>query len=284
MPYIIEKADLSTQNEIVCFLKKHENYALFLLGNLEAHGLNLSEAPNSANYQIIRLNKEIVTVFALTKRGNLLIQSTVQEPIFDILMQACSAEPIHLTGLLGEWEFCASFWTFLKAHNVIKTDLFTTKEILYCKKIANLAPKTRSTVRYLTADDFPQWKIIRFDYLKEEGLPHDLTCEQLKAQFLTKVQEKIIWGYFDKHTLVSVAELNAKALGAGQVGGVYTAPLFRKKGYAKAVLLQMMHDVRQTHNLHKLLIFTRENNDAANHLYRSLDVDHIGYFAMFFGS
>ncbi len=284
MKFSIEKVDPSSQEEVICFLQKHENYALFLLGNLAAHGVTLSEAPNSANFQLIRSSQKIVAVFALTRRGNLLVQASLQESIFDILLQACLAEKVPLTGLLGEWNFCSSFWKFLKTKKIITTDIFTTKEILYSKQIPSFTDIIQAPVRYLTAKDYPQWKILRFDYLAEEGIPHDLTSEQLHEQFLTKAQEKIIWGYFCQDTLVSIAELNAKAIGIGQVGGVYTAPLFRKKGYAKAILSQMMIDVRKTHNLHKLLIFTQENNNASNRLYESLEASRIGYFAMFFGS
>lgn len=101
MHFSIEKVDPSSQEEAICFLKNHANYSLFLLGNLKAHGPVLSKAPNSANFHIIRSSQKIIAIFALTKRGNLLVQSTLHEPIFEILLQECEKEPIPITGLLG---------------------------------------------------------------------------------------------------------------------------------------------------------------------------------------
>ncbi len=283
MIFSLEKVDQSSLDELIYFLKKYENHTLFLLGNLADNGHSLTQAPNSANYHIIRFSQEIVAVFALTKRGNLLIQSTIQDPIFEILLQTCLEESIPLTGLLGEWEFCSSFWNFLKSKNIIQTDIFTSKEILYSKNIPVLENHCHSSVRSLTPTDFSQWEPLRYDYLAEAGLPQDLTTEQLQEQFLSKAKEQIIWGCFHENTLISIAELNAKALGLGQVGGVYTVPSFRNKGYAKSVLHQLMYDAHNIHNLHKLLIFTGEHNVSANHLYRSIDATFLGYFAMFFG-
>jgi hypothetical protein len=40
--------------EVKQFLLKHENFSLFLLGNLEAYGHKLGQSPNSVNYKVIR--------------------------------------------------------------------------------------------------------------------------------------------------------------------------------------------------------------------------------------
>lgn len=280
----LEKVDQSSLSEMIYFLKRYENYTLFLLGNLADHGYILTEAPNSANYHIIRSSQEIIAVFALTKRGNLLIQSKLQEPIFEMLLQACLNEALPLSGLLGEWDFCSSFWHFLKTNNVIQTDIFTSKEILYSKEIPTFENQHHSSVRILIPNDFSQWEVLRHDYLAETGLPHDLTSQQLQTQFVTKTKEKIIWGCFRDNELISIAELNAKAFGMGQVGGVYTVPLCRNQGYAKSVLYQLIYDSYRIHDLHKLLIFTGEHNVSANHLYQSIDAKFIGYFGMFFGT
>ena len=81
-----------------------------------------------------------------------------------------------------------------------------------------------------------------------------------------------------------MAEFNAKAMDLGQVGGVYTTPAHRKKGFAQSVMRQLITDAGKVHQIRKLIIFTGENNQPARRLYESLGVHPIGYYALMFGN
>jgi RimJ/RimL family protein N-acetyltransferase len=281
--FSVEKVSPDTQEEMVDFLKRHENYSLFLLGNFENYGAILSDSPYSGNFKLIRSSDEIVSVFCLTKKGSLLIQSVILEPIFDFVLASCLQEPIPITGLVGNWDFCQLFWKFLKQKALIQSETFASKEILYKLDLSKISYPLNPDVRILTADDYNQWKPLRLAYLQEEGFPNDLNDEQLLQSFLEKCKKRIIWGYFLMDRLVSIADLNAKASDLGQLGGVYTDPNFRKKGYSKAVIHKLVSDIKEIHNIRKLIIFTGENNFPAQKLYESLAVNPVGYFALLFG-
>lgn len=283
MQYQIEPINNSNQFEMLEFLKQHENYTLFLLGNFENYGFKLSQAPYSGNFKLIRSHDEIVGVFSLTKKGSLLIEVKARDSIFEIVLKSCLEESISLTGLVGNWEFCNPFWNFLKNKKIIQTETFNSKEILYSVDLSNVSSLPQPNVRLLTEADYLQWKPLRLDYLMEEGIPNDLSDEQLFDIYLDKVRKKIIWGFFLQDKLVSIADLNAKALDLGQVGGVYTAPSFRKKGYSKSVMQQLLLDAKKLHSIRKLIIFTGEKNFPAQKLYNALGVQHIGYFSLLFG-
>jgi|GEM_PF-270460 len=282
-PLEVEKISSSNQDEMIAFLKRHENYSLFLLGNFENYGVMLSEAPYSGNFKLIRSSNEIVAVFCLAKKGSLLIQSIIREAVFDLVLTSCIEEGIPLTGLVGDWEFCHIFWQFLKDKKVIQKETFTSKEILYQVDLSKISSLPQPNVRLLTDDDYSQWKPLRLDYLVEEGFPNDLNDEQLLEIFIDKCRKKIIWGFFLKGQLVSIADLNAKALDMGQLGGVYTHPNFRKKGYSKSVILKLLSDIKDIHGMRKLIIFTGENNLPAQKLYESIGVYQVGNFALLFG-
>ena len=283
MDVTIEKVSPSSENEMLDFLKKHENFSLFLLGNFENYGSSLSESPYSGNFKLIRSSDKIVGVFSLTKKGNLLIETTLQNEIFDLVLDACRQESISLQGIVGNWKFCEPFWDYLKAKKVIQKEIFNSKEILYQLELAKSSYISPLNVRVLSQNDFEQWKPLRLDYLNESGLSNELTDEQFRQQFLLKIAKKIIWGYFLKDTLVSIADLNAKALDLGQVGGVYTDPSFRKRGYSTAVMNKLLSDAKHLHGIRKLIIFTGENNHAAQKVYLSLGATPVGHFALFFG-
>lgn len=284
MRYSVETITQSSQHEMLNFLKEHENYTLFLLSNFESYGTTLTEAPYSGNFKLIRSQGRVVGVFCLTRKGNLLIESILQEPIFDIVIDACHQESMTLKGVVGNWNFCGPFWKYLKTKQIIQKEIFTSKEILYSVDLYNHDFLPQPNIRFLTEIDFVQWKPLRLDYLIEEGLPNDLTDGQLLDEFLDKAKKRIMWGLFLKNTLVSIADLNAKAFDLGQVGGVYTMPRFRQRGYSKSVMKQLLLDAKELHKIRKLIIFTGEQNFPAQKLYNSLGVSQIGYFALLFGN
>jgi hypothetical protein len=78
-----------------------------------------------------------------------------------------------------------------------------------------LAFHDQTSVKLLASEDYSQWIKLEVDYLKELGIPNDLSEAQLHDQFCRKTKEKISWGLFAEGQLVSVAELNAKAMDLG---------------------------------------------------------------------
>lgn len=283
MQYSIETVSQHSQHEMLDFLKERENYTLFLLGNFENYGATLTDAPYSGNFKLIRSQGQVVGVFCLTRKGSLIIETILQEPIFDIVIDACRQESMPLKGVVGNWNFCGQFWEYLKAKRIIQRELFTSKEILYSIDLHKQDFLPQANVRFLTETDYIQWKPLRIDYLVESGIPNDLTDVQLLEQFLDKAKKKMTWGLFLENTLVSIADLNAKALDLGQVGGVYTIPSVRQRGYSKSVMKQLLQDAREFHKIRKLIIFTGDKNSSAQKLYNSLGVSQIGYYALLFG-
>ena len=281
---LVELVNESNLEQVFSFLSDNENFSLFLLGNLEAHGPKLTTSPNSGNFKLIRCEGQIVAVFSLTRRGNLVVQSSIaDEWVLEKILDACREEYLPILGLLGEWSFCQKFWSLLKQKGIIQKEIFVSKEILYTVDLSKAAAFNSPNVRLLVSEDFYNWKLHRLAYLKEEGLPNDLSQEQLHELFLEKVKDRISWGYFEDHNLVSMAELNAKAKDLGQVGGVYTTLASRKQGFAQAVMRGIMKDARDLHKIRKLIIFTGETNIKARRLYESLDVHPVGYYALMFG-
>lgn len=282
-PYLVEHVNDSNKRDMLGFLKNHEDFTLFLLNNFENYGFKLTEAPFSGNYKLIRSGEKVVAVFCLTRKGSLLIESLVKEPIFDIVLSACREESISLTGVVGNWNFCSQFWKFLRDRKVIK-ELYESKDTLFCLDLSNYISSPQPFVRLLTESDYNLWKPLRLAFIKEEGFPNDFTDEQWLNLFREKVDKKIIWGYFKEDRLISTADLNAKASDLGQVGGVYTLPRYRRKGYSKTVMKQLLYDAKEKHHIKKLIIFTGEKNLPALNLYIDLGGIQKGYFALLFGS
>ncbi len=266
------------------FLRQHVETSLFLLSNLVAHGFRLGEGMNSGNYRYIEDAGEVVSVFALTRRGNLLAETGGRDDLADAILSACEGEPTPITGVVGEWTAAESLWRRLCSNRRFQS-VHASKEILYRLGLRSLARhETGSLVRRLEPSDFDRWEPLNTAYLKEEGLPVHGTLDQRRDAFVNQATEGHWWGRPEGAHLVAIAGLNATFDSLGQVGGVFTVPERRRRGLGRAVMLALLEDASLHLGLKKLILFTGEHNEAARRLYESIGFSKIGYFGLLFGS
>lgn len=127
----VEKLTDLDQKKANAFLSKYENTSVFLLGNLDEHGPSLTSHANSGNFKLLCRGEEVIGIFCLTKRGNLLVQSELIQPVFELITKSCQEEDIKIRGVIGDWTFAKDFWQYLKAHKMIQKEIFYSKEINY---------------------------------------------------------------------------------------------------------------------------------------------------------
>jgi predicted GNAT family acetyltransferase len=268
--------------EVVAFLKRHEEYCLFLMSNLEKCGPYIGESPYSGNTHVLRKGGEIAAVFMLTREGVLVIYSELGEEVFEEILEKCLQEGITLRGITGKWSFCDTYWEWLKRKGAIGKETVKGKDILYSAEREAFVGEVQKGVRLLTAEDFKEWWKHRVAYCQELNLPVLLEEEKMQSIYLEKVEAEKIWGYFKEGKLIAMGDLNAKALDLAQVGGVYTIPSERRNGYSKRLMKHIIHESFETLRLRKLVLFTPEMNQASRRVYESLGMKHEGYYALFF--
>lgn len=278
-----EKVTSKSKDELIIFLKKHEEYSLFLLSNVETYGLTLSDALYSGNFKILRDEEQIIAAFCLTKKGTVLVHSIKQDtPIYDAMIEACLEEKIVISGVLGEWEFSHALWNQLKQRTIIRQETFIEREVLYTLNITQIAYLPETNVRLLHPTDFDKWVKLREAYVEELGFP-GYSIEEMRTEFLLKAAQRITWGLFLDEKLVAIADLNAHFSDLGQLGGVFTIPEFRKRGLSTRLIRHLIYDLKSFHQIRKLIIFTGEKNLAARRVYESLGINRYGYYALLFG-
>ena len=270
------------------FLKSRYETSMFLLGNRETTGTTLGDHPNSANFKLLMAGNVVVAVFALSRRGNLLVSvddKDVSPELIGAIVEASRTEGMPFKGVIGPWAGASAVHAELKKEKLLGDATFSSQELLYRleftsqKKVAAREPRCR----LFTLEDYESWKPLRFAYMAEEGLKQDLTEDQLRMSFDTMVKGKAAWGYFDSSSrLVAMVGLNAKALDIGQVGGVFTVPEKRRQGLSRAAMITMMEDCRLIHGIQRMILFTGQKSFAAQGLYESLGYQRIGYFGLIF--
>ena len=271
------------------FLEAHVEASLFLLSNLAIFGPRLTEHWNSGNYRFVEEAGRVVAVFSLTRRGNLILQAGGRADLAEAILEACESEPMEVCGVMGEWPTAEALWNLLRADPRFEPGL-SSKDVLYRLPLARTADQPRRslppgvTVRSLEPNDYQQWERLNIAYCAEMNLPVPVLDDAHEAEFGRRSRARWWWGAFSGPQLVAIAGLNAAYGVVGQVGGVYTRPADRKKGWSRAVMALLVEDGRDYHQFEKLVLFTNEENLGARRLYESLRFELVGTFGLLLGS
>ena len=271
------------------FLEAHVETSLFLLSNLALFGPRLGEHWNSGNYRLLEEAGRIVAVFCLTRRGNLLVQAGGRADLARPILAACKGEVAEVCGVAGEWSTAAAVRDLLRLDPGFEPGE-GAKDVLYHlalvgnTTIAHAALPHGLTVRALEARDFRQWERLNTAYLVELRLPLPVVDAAHEEEFARRARARWWWGAFAGSQLAATVALNAAYGVVGQIGGVYTRPADRKKGFARAALQLLIEDSREHHGFEKLILFTGEDNQGARRLYESLGFEAAGAFGLLLGS
>tara|TARA_Y100001935_G_scaffold249679_1_gene248640 strand:- start:237 stop:1118 length:882 start_codon:yes stop_codon:yes gene_type:complete len=277
----IQQIENSSDSKVLDFLNRFEETSQFLINNLSTYGPRLTDHHNSGNFKAILKNEEIIGVFCLSLRGNLLIQTS--EPLASkLIAEDCGKESHLIKGLIGDWNSVAPLFEYLKKSNSDFAPTLIEKEVLYRLDLKsehqNLVKDQR--VRFLNENDFDPWLVQSKLYNEELNLPNPLSEDQIRHSFNEAVLRKMWWGLFENSRLLSRAGLNSSGNKVGQVGGVFTPHEYRKQGLAKSTMLHMLCDCRDHFGHYKSILFTGESDVAARKLYESIGYSHIGYFGL----
>ena len=289
------------------FLEAHVDTSLFLLSNLAIFGPSLTDHGNSGNYRLVEEAGQVLAVFCLTRRGNLLVQAAGRADLAESILESCESETIEVCGVAGEWPTASALWELLRADPRFEPKL-GSKDVLYRLPLSGGAEVTqpkrsggnpakrlrrdegRTTVssdvvvRALDASDYHQWERLNTTYCAELNLPLPVLDDAHEAEFVRRTRAKWWWGAFAGQQLVAIVGLNAAYGTVGQVGGVYARPADRKKGLARAAMELLIEECREYHQFAKLILFTGEENLSARRLYESLGFELAGAFGLLLGS
>lgn len=283
----MKTVDISDQNlaEAKAFLERTPETSLFLLSNLRAFGTRLGESLYSGNFKGLEEHGKLAAIFCLTRGGGLLAQAGGRTDLARQIVHACAQEALPIRGVLGDWNVSKAIWDLLCADETLKETL-ASKELMYRLRLGNEPPLhcvDGLSVRMLQADDHDQWQQLSEDFVNEVGLPLLGSRAQRKAAFVRSAGINHWWGAFDGLKLVSIIGIIALHETTAQIGGVFTPPSLRRRGYSRAVLTKLLQDSRDVHHLDRLFLFTGEENSAARKLYESVGFETFGHFGLFFG-
>jgi len=136
------------------------------------------------------------------------------------------------------------------------------------------APLLARACRRPKPEELPLLAAWRYDYIVELelGLPGDETRREAEAE----IARGDLFVLEVEGALVAMTGFNARLPECVQIGGVYTPPALRGRGYAKAVVAGSLLQAGAP----RAVLFTGENSLAAQAAYRSLGFRVTGQFGL----
>jgi RimJ/RimL family protein N-acetyltransferase len=267
------------------FLNKHEETALFLLSNLQTYGSKLTDDTYSGNFKCLLRSKEIVAVFALTRIGNLIVQTDKKADYSKIIFSECLKETVPFRGVIGDWEIVKPVWDHVKTCALSLKEKTCIKEILFRLSVEDLVDiKSNHTIKCLEESDYSEWGELYRGFVLALKLNMDEEDEDARRKrFSQDVNDKNWFGLFVGGKLVSMAAYIAHAGNTGQIGSVFTASEMRGQGLMKELVAHMVLDGKNNKHMKQVVLFTAEDNNSAIKLYEYIGFKRIGFFGQFFG-
>jgi uncharacterized protein len=102
---------------------------------------------------------------------------------------------------------------------------------------------------------------------------------QVRENLTHSIAAERIFVLEDHGKLVSMTGLNAQLPTIVQIGGVWTPPNLRSRGYARQLIARHLKHLRAC-GLEKAILFTEEENRAARAVYESLGFSQVGDYAI----
>jgi uncharacterized protein len=268
--------------QLEAFLASHRDSSMFLRANARRAGLLYQGKPFQATYVGAFRGGEIVGVAAHGSNGMLLIQAPEFAAELARACVACSER--RVTGLTGPREQVGQATASLQLN--VEDATFHADEWLYALDLSGLiVPAALSTgtvacraPRAGERDALCAWRLA-YD-MELLGATDTVETRRRSANFLDQqIADGNVWLALDRGAPVSLSAFNATLPDIVQLGGIYTPPELRGRGFAKVAVAASLLAARER-GAERAVLFT--NNPSAIRTYEALGFRRIGDYALIF--
>lgn len=264
------------------FLLPRLESSMFLIGNSRAAGLLDRGKPLQGTYAGAFEGGHLAAVVAHFWNGNLILQAPAFLP--DLLQAARRASGRALRGLIGPADQvrCAKESLGLPE----KSLQLDETELLYRLALAALVvPEGLSSGRLQARrcepgdlDLLTRWRVgFSLESLGAEDTPQ--LWRQCRASVERSLEDGRTWLLLDQERPVSTTSFNTAIAEAVQVGGVWTPPELRSRGYGRSVVAASLLDAR-AEGAAQSILFTGVGNLPAQRAYTALGFRHWGDYRL----
>ncbi|GAA6619829.1 GNAT family N-acetyltransferase [Scytonema sp. NUACC26] len=254
------------------FLSQYPDTSMFLRSNLQAAGLVNQGARFQGTY-VAAIEDEVVTAVAAHYWNGMIV---IQAPIHleSVVQEVVSQSGKTISGITGPTQQVEAAREVLGLAN--RPIRLSESEILFSLALQDLRVPTMLTSGQVQCrlphleelELLTEWCIAySVEALEQVNTPslHQNCYRTIEARQATATH----WVLVAEETLVSYSAFNACLPEIVQIGGVWTPPNLRGKGYAKCVVAGSLISA-QSQKVNRAVLFTSEHNIAAQAVYRGL--------------
>jgi len=251
---------------------------MFLLGNMRAAGLRYTGERYTGNYVAAFEDEKMVGVVAHYWNHILILQApsrlealwraalqTSERPIKGVIGPHTQVEEVKAAlqpaAAIVQMDECERLYSLTLAALIVPDALRTGQVVGRCATAGDVETLTRWRVGY------------EIEALREEPSPQ--LWEQERAMVDRLVRENNTWVLEASGQPVATSAFNARLKEVVQIGGVWTPPELRGRGYARCIVAQSLLDAR-AEGVEKAILFTGADNLPAQKAYTALGFRHIG--------
>jgi predicted GNAT family acetyltransferase len=274
----IEPLGPGNEDELEAFLRQHADSSMFLLSNLRVGGVLDRGQARQATYVAARLDGAIVAVAACCWNGVVLVQGE-PDACGEAARAAVAASGRTVTGMSGSWAQVIAARAALDLGD--RRPKLDSRERLYAVSLNALrVPDARAgeCCRRVESGDVPQLARWRVEYEVEA-----LGAERTPAHELRTIQTfrpaASHWVFTVDGRRVATSSFNAELPECVQIGGVFTPPAERGKGYARAVVAGSLVEARAA-GVARAALFTPQDHHAAQRAYEAIGFQVVGDYGL----
>ncbi len=266
------------------FLRPHVDSSLFLLGNLRAAGIVDTGAAYSATWVASFEGPSITGVAAHCWNGVLLLQAPAGLPALSrATLEASGRSLAGISGPRGQVDEARAALGL----NGVATTMDHEAE-LFSVAFGELAvPESlllgRTTCSPPRSDELPLLADWRVAYAVETlgAVASPDLAKACAGEIDRLVDEGNAFVLREEGTAVAFSGFNARLEDVVQVGGVYTPPSLRGRGFGRAVVAGSLLSAR-AEGVRRAVLFTERENGAARRAYLALGFRVVGDYGMVF--
>ncbi len=270
------------EEELLAFLHTRVDTTMFMQGNLAAAGIEDHGERRQATYAGVYEDGALVGAVAHCWNGMLMLESQVG--LIDGIDAVLKARGRAVEGFIGPLDQALAARSYLALDEAPAN--LDSAEVLYAMDLEDLRippalARGEVTARRATDDDWDVLLPWARDYNIEavNAEPGPALEARIEESLRAGMTERTVWIAHAGDEPVSKTRFNATTDRAVQVGGVYTPPEQRAKGYAGCVVAQSLLDAR-AEGATRSILFTAEDNTPARRCYYGLGYEPVGAFGV----
>ncbi len=263
------------------FLAAHADSSMFLRSNLARVGVEDTGRPLSGRWLGAWEAGALVAVASHAWNGNLLLQAPVHAGALAAATVRASGRP--LTGVIGPWEQVVAAREALGCADA--PTRMSSAEPLFSLDVSLLVvpqdlARGVSHCRVARPEDLDRCAQWRVEYSIETLRQEDSRAMRREAResVARLIEANELFVLDVDGTSVACSAFNATLPDCVQIGGVYTPPALRSKGYGRSVVAGSLLACRGT--VTRALLFTDMENRAAQRAYRAIGFREVGSYGL----